>query len=243
MPLPAEERESLEDILGHRFREAKWLECAVTHRSHREVSQIAEKFDNDRLEFLGDSVLGLVVSQHLMERNPEWDAGKLSKARSRLVNLNSVAAAARWLGLGKYLRLGPGEEKTGGREKRKLLADAFEAVTGAIYLDAGMTAATQFIERTLLNPEVAEQAGPLGEADHKSALQEWLQRRGLGSVQYRKVRERGPEHRKVFDIEVWLDGRQLGASEGMSKKEAEQAAAEIALETLERDAEVLPSHE
>lgn len=225
-----EERAELETILGYRFEHPERLERALTHRSHR---QNPDGFDNERLEFLGDRVLGLVASEQLCRSFPDWPAGKLSKGLARLVSASSIHAAARRLRLGGYLRLGAGEEKSGGREKKRLLADAYEAVVGAIYLDAGLGAAAAFLRRTLLEPSLAGQSESLEQPDHKSALQEWLQQRGLLSVDYRVRKESGPEHQKTFEVEVWHQGRRLAASEGRSKKEAEQAAARLALQAIE----------
>lgn len=225
-----EEREELEAALGHRFERPERLERALTHRSHR---QNAAGIDNERLEFLGDRVLGLIASEHLCRAFPEWDSGKLSKGLARIVSASSIHIAARGLKLGRHLRLGPGEEKTGGREKKRLLADAYEAVVGAIYLDAGLGAAAAFLQRTLLEPAMHGQVDGLGRSDYKSALQEWLQQRSLGVVEYRVRNESGPEHQKTFEVEVWHAGRMLSASEGRSKKEAEQSAAMLALNSLE----------
>jgi len=225
-----EERRELERILGHRFLDPGHLDCALTHRSHR---QGAVDLDNERLEFLGDRVLGLIASETLFTGFPDWDAGKLSKGLARLVNATSIYTAAQRLDLGRHLRIGPGEEKTGGREKKRLLADAYEAITGAIYQDAGLAAASDFLLRTLIQPALASEAPEgLERADHKSALQEWLQQRGLGAVVYRLRSASGPEHRKQFSVEVWHQGRCLADSEGSSKKEAEQSAARLALEGL-----------
>jgi ribonuclease III len=229
------ERLELEAVFGCHFQRPERLERALTHRSHRQESGGK---DNERLEFLGDRVLGLVVSEHLWRRFPEWDAGKLSKGLARLVSATSVYTAAQRLKLGNHLRLGPGEEKTGGREKKRLLADAYEAVLGAIYLDAGLPAAAAFLERTLLGPALDGEPGGIDQTDHKSALQEWLQQRGLGMAEYRVRNESGPEHEKTFDVEVWHAGRRLSGSEGHSKKEAEQAAAKLALESLEAEKEI-----
>lgn len=224
-----QERSELETMLGHRFECPERLERALTHRSLRqEVSGI----DNERLEFLGDRVLGLVASEHLFQQFPHWEAGKLSKGLSRLVSATSIYLVARRLDLGRYLRLGPGEEKTGGREKKRLLADAYEAVVGALYLDAGLPAATNFLQRTLIAPALAGEESDFEELDHKSALQEWLQQRGRGAVSYRVRKESGPEHQKIFEVEVWHGDRQLAVSEGPSKKQAEQAAARLALDQL-----------
>jgi len=229
------ERRELEAIIGCRFERPERLERALTHRSFR--TEAGGK-DNERLEFLGDRVLGLVASEHLCRAYPDWDAGKLSKGLARLVSSTSVHAAARRLKLGSHLRLGPGEEKTGGREKKRLLADAYEAVLGAIYLDRGLPAATAFLERTLLEPALKGQSEGLERPDHKSALQEWLQQRGLSTVEYRVRSESGPEHQKTFEVEVWHSGQKLSASEGHSKKEAEQAAARVALESLGANREI-----
>jgi ribonuclease-3 len=229
-----EEREELEAVLGHQFQHPEWLERALTHRSYRQDSR---GIDNERLEFLGDRVLGLVASEQLVDSFPHWDAGKLSKGLARLVSASSIQGVARHLELGRHLRLGPGEEKTGGREKARLLADAYEAIAGAIYLDAGLAAAANFLRRTLLEPALAGGVEGLERPDHKSALQEWLQQRGLGIAAYRVRKESGPEQQKMFEVEVWHGGRRLSASEGRSKKEAEQAAARLALETLEQNRE------
>jgi ribonuclease-3 len=234
--MTAQERGELETVLGHHFGEPDRLERALTHRSHR---QNATGIDNERLEFLGDRILGLVASEHLFESSPDWDAGQLSKGLARLVSASSIHGAARRLKLGVYLRLGPGEEKTGGREKKRLLADAYEAVVGAIYLDAGLPAAAAFLRRSLLDPALAGGVEGLERPDHKSALQEWLQQRALGAAVYRVRSESGPEHKKTFEVEVWHKGIKLSVSEGLSKKEAEQDAARLALETLGRGSEII----
>jgi ribonuclease-3 len=228
------ERENLEAALGHHFHKAERLEHALTHSSHH-MEVAGSGPDNERLEFLGDCILGLVVSEHLMRTCPEWDAGMLSQARARLVSANSIQSAAQALNLGSYLRLGPAEEKTGGREKRNLLADAYEAVVAAVYLDAGLEAAADFIGRSLL--EGAAARGTLGGPDPKSALQEWLQGRGLGPAEYRVARETGPDHQKTFLVEVWSQGLRLAAAEASSKKEAEQTAARLALAELQHEKE------
>jgi ribonuclease III len=226
--LEKDERGGLEAIIGHHFAAPELLERAVTHRSFR---QLSNGVDNERLEFLGDRVLGLIVSEHLCQSFPDWDAGQLSKGLARLVSATSLHAAAQRLSLGAHLRLGAGEEKTGGRHKRRLLADVFEAILGAIYLDAGLAAAASFLQRTLLGSAFAVQG--IERTDHKSALQEWLQQRGRRPVEYRVHRESGPDHQKIFEVEVWHSSERLSASEGRSKKEAEQEAARVALAVLE----------
>jgi ribonuclease-3 len=224
-----EEQEKIEAILGYRFREPARLEEALTHRSLRQGSNGA---DNERLEFLGDRVLGLVASEKLCKIYPDWEAGKLSKGLARLVNASSIQEAARRLRLGEHLRLGPGEEKTGGRDKKRLLSDAYEAVLGAIYLDGGLSPAAEFTERTLLDPAMQSEVDGLERPDHKSALQEWLQERGLVVVEYRLTDACGPDHQKIFEVQVWHEGKQLSSSSGRTKKEAEQAAAKLALDVL-----------
>src|SRR5580658_2931550 len=169
--MTAGELNELETVLGHHFELPERLERALTHRSHRQNSA---GIDNERLEFLGDRVLGLVASEHLFGSSPLWDAGQLSKGLARIVSASSIHAAAQRLNLGSYLRLGPGEEKTGGREKRRLLADAYEAIVGAIYLDGGLAAASAFLRHTLIDSALAGTLEALESSDHKSALQEWL---------------------------------------------------------------------
>jgi ribonuclease III len=228
--MTTEERGQLEAVLGHHFEHAERLERALTHRSHR---QNLARVDNERLEFLGDRVLGLVASEFLFQAFAEWDAGKLSKGLARLVSASSIYGAAKRLNLGMHLRLGAGEEKTGGREKKRLLADAYEAIVGAIYLDAGLFAAAAFLRRSLIDPALSAERGALERSDYKSALQEWFQQRALGTAEYRIRKESGPDHAKTFEAEVWHSGRKLSSCEGRSKKEAEQAAAKRALQTLE----------
>jgi len=224
-----EERGGLEAILGHHFEHPEWLELSLTHRSNRPNSG-----DNERLEFLGDRVLGLVASELLCQSFPDWNAGDLSKGLARIVSASSIYAAAQRLNLGSHLRLGAGEEKTGGREKKRLLVDAYEAIVGAMYLDAGLVTAGAFLRRTLIDPALAaDKAQGLARTDHKSALQEWLQQRGLGTAEYRIWNESGPDHQKTFEVEVRHAGQRLSSSQGRSKKEAEQAAARLALEILE----------
>ena len=227
--MDSDQRGGLEAVIGHHFAAPELLQRAVTHRSYR---QLSNGVDNERLEFLGDRVLGLIASERLCRTFPQWDSGQLSKGLARLVNASSISEAAKILGLGAFLRLGPGEEKTGGRDKKRLLADAYEAVLGAIFLDAGLVAATAFVDRTLLDPALAVHADALERADHKSALQEWVQKRALAAVEYRIHSESGPQHQKTFEVEVWHANLRLAASHGRSKKEAEQDAARAALELL-----------
>src|SRR6202011_6292502 len=190
--------------------------------------------NNERLEFLGDAVLELLTSEYLLEAFPDWTEGQLSKSRARLVNARSLEAAARRLLLGDHLRLGRGEEKTGGRDKPALLADAFEAVLAAIYLDAGLEAAREVLRRSVFEQAVEERGERIAESDRKSALQVFLQCRGQPPAEYRVASETGPDHQKMFQIEVWAGGACLASAEGSTKKEAEQRAARSALERLEQ---------
>lgn len=225
--------EELEQAIGYQFRRPEFLQRALTHRSAaREEVTGGLRADNEQLEYLGDAVLGMLVSEYLVAAFPQWTEGQLSKSRARLVNAASLCAAARRLNLGNHLRLGKGEEKTGGREKTALLADAFEALVAAIYLDAGLLASRDFVKGALLNAAVDLEGSPLELPDHKSALQEFLQARGLPSARYTVVRESGPDHRKTFWMQVDVPGLVSAAGTGGNKKEAEQAAAAQALELL-----------
>ncbi len=230
--------ERLETKLGIRFKNRALLDLALTHSSaapdlrggQRENSGVAAAAgNNERLEFLGDAVLDLLASEYLLETFPDWTEGQLSKSRARLVNARSLERAARALGLGEHLRLGRGEEKTGGRDKPALLADGFEAVVAAVFLDAGLQTAGDFLKRVLFDDALKERGDRIADSDRKSALQERLQQNGRPPAEYRLVRETGPDHRKLFLVEVWADGSCLGGGEGKTKKEAEQQAARTAL--------------
>ena len=233
MPIAMGELVELESVLGHAFRDPRWLWQALTHSS-RIAERTAEDCtgDNEKLEFLGDAVLELLVSEQLVRTFPDWREGQLSKSRASLVNEASLYIVAQRLGLGKHLRLSRGEEKTGGRSKPALLADAYEAVVAAIYLDAGLQAARQFVQKSLVEVALTSAAGNLGRPDHKSALQELLQARGMSPCNYRVVDEAGPDHEKTFRVEVRITGELTAAGTGKTKKEAEQAAAVAALYQL-----------
>jgi ribonuclease-3 len=234
--MAAGEIAELESVLGHRFRDPSLLFRALTHSSRipeRESDDPVE--DNEKLEFLGDAVLELVVSEQLVRVFPDWGEGKLSKSRARLVNAAALSLAAQRLGLGQHLRLGRGEEKTGGRSKPALLADAYEAVISAIYLDSGLEAARGFVNRSLVEGAMTVEAERLGRTDHKSALQELLQSRGIAPGSYHIVEETGPDHQKMFRVEVRISGNITAVGMGRTKKEAEQLAAVAALNMLGAD--------
>lgn len=236
------EMAELESILGHQFRDLRRLLQALMHSSRiPERTSEEPPESNEKLEFLGDAVLELVVSEELVRKFPDWSEGQLSKSRARLVNSTALSLAAQRLGIGNYLRLGRGEEKTGGREKPALLADAYEALIAAIYLDAGFDAARQFIERTLVEGAIGVEAERLGHTDHKSALQELLQSRGIAPVSYCVIAETGPDHQKVFQVEVRIAGFAPALGTGRTKKEAEQSAAIAALIQLGAEGNERPS--
>ena len=230
--------EQLEERLGRAFRNPELLRRALTHSSAIpelrgiDAADVPPPENNEQLEFLGDAVLDLLASEYLVEKFPKWTEGQLSKSRARLVNAQALELAARRLRLGEHLRLGRGEEKTGGREKPALLADAFEAVVAAIYLDGGLAAAKEMLRLTLFELALEEGSTPLFEADRKSALQEFLQGRGKPPAEYRLAAESGPDHQKTFQIEVWAEGSCLASGQGSTKKEAEQRAAGTALGRL-----------
>jgi ribonuclease-3 len=235
------EDDRLMSRLGYAFRDPLLLDRALTHSSAVPELRAARGEDiaftgsvvqdNERLEFLGDAVLELLTSEYLLLNYPEWTEGQLSKSRARIVNAHSLEIAARGLRLGEHLRLGRGEEKTGGREKPALLADAFEAVVAAIYLDGGLGPARDLLKRTVFE-QALEDGVRISESDRKSALQEFLQAKGEQPAEYRLAGETGPDHQKTFRVEVWVKGEFMSSAEGTTKKEAEQKAARSALDKL-----------
>ena len=232
---PTADEGRLEAAIGYRFADRGWLEHALTHRSRMHEDPSGGVVDNESLEFLGDSVLGFVIADLLYRECPDRDEGGKSKLKSVLVSSTTLSARARALRLGEHLLLGKGEERSGGRSKSGLLADAYEAVIAAIYLDGGIDAARAFIEREFLDRVRGTQAGqgPDGlQADPKSALQEWAQAREQSLPAYDVIGERGPDHAKVFEIEVTVGHEVVATAEGRSKKEAEQRAAALALTRL-----------
>jgi len=222
----------LEAALRYPFRDRRRLEEALTHASSlNERRGGGPRRDNERLEFLGDAVLDLIISEALVERHPEATEGALSKMRARLVSEAALAQVARRVGLGRFLQLGRGEELSGGRDKTSLLADAFEAVVAAVYADGGYDAARRTV-LALLEPELSAESGSVGGVDYKTQWQEYCQQRFGRLPLYLVTHESGPDHRKVFQVELMIDGRCYGQGTGRSKKEAEQQAAKTALEQL-----------
>lgn len=218
----------LEKRLGHRFKRQDLLDLALTHRSFANEKGVPEHYE--RLEFLGDAVLGLVTAEWLYERHPELPEGELSKLKAQLVSRTSLANWAEQLELGPELKIGVGEERSGGRTKANLLADSMEAVFGAIYLDEGIEAAREAILPMLRDGE--EEKGKLLASDSKTHLQEVTQALGWSLPDYRLVGSSGPDHSKTFAVECWLEGQRAGCGEGPSKKVAEQKAAADALQGL-----------
>jgi ribonuclease-3 len=236
---------ALEERIEQRFRDPELLERALTHSSHAHEQESGDsaRADNEQLEFLGDAVLGFVVSRLLCERFPSFHEGQLSKLRAHLVSARHLGAVAGRLELGEFLRLGRGEERSGGRSKSALRVNALEALLAALYLDAGLEPAHHFIRRWIFEPEIERlqvgASGGLPTTDHKSALQEFLQARSLPPPRYGVVQEHGPDHRKVFTVELRVrpsQGEQIFHAQGSTKKQAEQEAARRALEHLQSSA-------
>jgi ribonuclease III len=220
----------LQSQLGIFFRDTQILKQAFTHSSYVNENRMANHKDNERLEFLGDAVLELTVSDYLFQMHPHRSEGELTKLRASIVCEPSLVLFAEDLEFGSYVLLGKGEEITGGRTRPALLADVFEAFIGALYLDQGLAAAKAFLE-TYLFPKISVDGKPQI-ADYKTVLQEHIQQHGLGLLEYKIVDERGPAHEKEFVSEVLMDDALLGRGSGRSKKEAEQQAASQALRKM-----------
>jgi ribonuclease III len=236
---------TLEEVLGYVFQRPELLRQALTHTSQaRELEALKQAEavrvgDNEQLEFLGDAVLSLVTTEELFHHFPHFREGELSKLRAHLVSEKHLIRVAQQLELGSYLRLGRGEEKSGGRKKTALLVDALEAILGALYLDGGMESARGFVLEKIVRPELERNGSNLPVTDYKSALQEKLQASGRPQPNYVLVREHGPDHSKTFTVEARLHSADhksktgfVGRAEGSTKKNAEQDAARQALEYL-----------
>ena len=233
----APDLDELEKILGYSFTDRAFLKRAVTHRSwaHEQVApgkeDEARRLHNEAFEFVGDSVLGLVVADYLFQSYPEVTEGELSRMKHRMVSAPMLARASERLGIGRFIRVGVGEEKSGGRRKRALLADTFEAVLAAIFLDGGLAAATKFVHHAL--GDELGQVDPAGAAaaDFKTLLQERLQAEQHTAPQYNVIEATGPPHRRTFHVELSWDGGTVRA-EGRTIKAAETVAARLALERI-----------
>lgn len=248
---------ALEESLGYHFQRRELIEQALTHSSQARELQAAGTIpgvqtsgDNELLEFLGDAVLGLVTSETLFHRFPGFGEGQLSKLRAHLVGQRHLLRVAEQLHIGDYMRLGRGEERSGGRSKASLLVDALEAILAALYLDGGWTVARDFIKHVIVEPELAHmqlETSAIPVMDFKSALQEALQATGKPQPVYVLVKEEGPEHKKIFTVEARLPepgmAQFVGRAQGATKKRAEQEAARQLLEHLSGRQEERPVSE
>ena len=223
-------KQTLESRIGYRFRDAELLETALTHSSYANERHAAGVMSYERLEFLGDSILGLTTAEFLYLHTPLLPEGRMTRLRAELVCEGSLHKTALALGLGEFMRLGRGEELTGGRERPSILADMVESIIAAIYLDGGMEEAKKFIMTHILSD------AEIGEdhmiADFKTTLQEYVQRSGEVQIRYELISESGPDHNKTFTFSVSVNGEKVGEGSGRTKKEAEQMAACHALEKL-----------
>ncbi len=224
-----DELNKLEKAIGHTFARRELLVRALTHSSHSHERTADAAAHNEQLEFLGDAILGFLVSRELVERFPAYSEGQLSKMKAHLVSAAHLLSIAQGLGLGAYLQLGRGEEKSGGRNKRALLVDAMEALIAALYLDAGLEKTQPIVRRMVLEGWLERGIEAFPFVDFKSALQEHLQAARRPQPRYVVVEERGPEHRKTFTVEVRVGRAYTARAEGPTKKTAEQEAARAAL--------------
>ena len=219
---------ALEEKLGYAFRDTGLLENALTHSSYANENRGKSQGSNERLEFLGDSILGMVVADYLYRAHPDLPEGDLTRTRAALVCEGSLVEVAHALGLGEYLKLGRGEDAGGGRHRPSIQADAVEALLAAVYLDGGIGSARKIIQHFILDREKEKGAN----RDYKTALQELVQRESGQVLEYRLTGSSGPDHAKIFAVEVDLNGATVGAGQGHSKKEAEQNAAKAAIARL-----------
>ena len=219
----------LEAAIGYQFKNVSLLQNALAHSSYANERYHNSLMSNERLEFLGDSVLGMLVAEHLYRNFPDRPEGELTRMRADMVCEKSLASVAARIGLGQHLMLGNGEEQGGGRNRDSILADAMESVIAAAFLDGGMAAARQFIDQYIL---VEVPVTKLHNADYKTALQELVQQKKNQVLTYTLIGESGPDHDKRFEVEVKLNGEVVGVGSGSSKKRAEQDAAHSAIEAL-----------
>lgn len=215
----------LQQVIGYEFKQKRLLIQALTHSSYANERRMKKHSDNERLEFLGDAVLEIISSEYLYNHFPELPEGELTKMRASLVCEPTLAFCTKDMQLGDYLLLGRGEERTGGRERNSILSDTLEAVIGAIYLDGGFASAKEFILKFILTDIAHKQLF----YDSKTILQETVQGRGMGELSYQLIGENGPDHDKVFTIELCIGGKSVSTGEGHTKKAAEQEAAYNAL--------------
>ncbi len=214
-----------QEVIGYQFQQEGLLLQALTHSSYANEKKMKKHSDNERLEFLGDAVLEIISSEYLYHHFPELSEGELTKMRASLVCEPTLAYCTKDLRLGEYLLLGRGEDHTGGRQRNSILSDALEAVIGAIYLDGGFASAKEFILKFILTDIAHKQLF----YDSKTILQETVQGRGIGAMDYKLAGESGPDHDKKFEVELWIGGKKTSTGEGHTKKAAEQEAAYKAL--------------
>jgi ribonuclease-3 len=219
---------ALENSIGYTFKDKSLLQTALTHSSYANENRKSKLESNERLEFLGDSVLGFIVASHLFKNEPGMPEGQMTRTRAELVCERTLERAARKLALGDYLRLGRGEDQNGGRRRPSILADAFEALIAAVFLDGGLMPAKKIVTKLILK-DLSDKPASF---DYKTALQELVQRKSGQTLSYHMTGESGPDHQKEFFVEVRLNGEAKGRGRGRSKKEAEQAAAKAALEAM-----------
>lgn len=222
--------ENVENIIGYSFREPYLLLLALTHRSFNRLKE-NNHLSNERLEFLGDSVLGVVIADKLYHDHPHYQEGKLTKTKAMLVNETTLSNVAREIGLNKYIKMSSDESKLGGRERPSIISDAFESVIGAVYLDGGYDAAGDVILR-LIYTRKESIVSDESQINYKGDLLEMLQGQGKGMPRYEVTSEKGPDHAKEFTVSVVVEGEKIGAGCGFTKKEAEQKAASEALESF-----------
>lgn len=217
----------IESILSYKFKDHSLLALGLMHRSAVRIGE-SEQMSNERLEFLGDSVLGLVIAEQLYREHPEMSEGQLTKTKSMLVNEMALSTLARETELNQHVRMSPEEERAGGRERNSIISDAFEAIIGAVYLDGGFQEAARVV-RLMLNKHREKITQDIAQKNFKGELLELAQARGEGAPRYDVVAEEGPDHEKTFHVIVTIAGMQIGEGSGASKKEAEQRAAALAI--------------
>ncbi|NLY71386.1 MAG: ribonuclease III [Clostridiales bacterium] len=220
----------IEKVINYQFRDQQLLINALTHSSYsnEELDKTSSK-NNERLEFLGDAIFDAIISEYLYKLMTDVEEGRLSKLRAMIVCESSLAECGKRLGINKYLRLGRGEENNGGRERNSIIADAMEAIIGAIFLDGGIEKAREFV-LNFFKPTIELALSGKLNTDFKSEIQERLQAQGVSEITYKLDKQKGPDHNKTFYVSLWADGNMLGTGEGKTKKEAEQNAAKAALE-------------
>ena len=229
--------EVLENVLKYKYNDGNNLLLAMTHSSYANENKHERLNSNERLEFLGDAVLNIIISDFIYKNYTSLPEGELTKARASIVCEPSLAKCANTLQLGKYLMLGKGEEYTGGRTRISILSDAFEAVIGSIYIDGGMEKAREFV-LFIMKDTITSSVNGASFIDYKTQLQEVIQKTGDQKIQYEIVEEKGPDHNKLFIVQVKVSDRIMGSGEGKSKKEAEQNAASKALMKLQENKNV-----